>query len=142
MKQTFKNFHSLALAAAVTVGVLGLASTADARSRLTGEEELAKALAGREAGKPVDCIYLPTITSSHIIDRTAIVYESGRTLYVNRPRNGADQLNDSDIMVLNLHSSQLCSIDIVHLHDQTSHFTTGFVNLGEFVPYTKPKKVS
>ncbi len=142
MKQTFKNFHSLALAAAVTVGALGLASTADARSRLTGEEELAKALAGREAGKPVDCIYLPTITSSHIIDRTAIVYESGRTLYVNRPRNGADQLNDSDIMVLNLHSSQLCSIDIVHLHDQTSHFTTGFVNLGEFVPYTKPKKVS
>ena len=142
MKQNLKNPLWLAFAAAVTVGALGLAGAADARPRLTGEEELAKALTGREAGKPVDCIYLPTITSSHIIDRTAIVYESGRTLYVNRPRNGADQLNDSDIMVLNLHSSQLCSIDIVHLHDQTSHFMTGFVNLGQFLPYTKPKKVS
>ena len=142
MKQILKNPLWLAFAAAVTVGALGLAGAADARPRLTGEEELAKALTGREAGKPVDCIYLPTITSSHIIDRTAIVYESGRTLYVNRPRNGADQLNDSDIMVLNLHSSQLCSIDIVHLHDQTSHFMTGFVNLGDFVPYTKPKKAS
>jgi hypothetical protein len=141
MKQILKSPLSLALAASFVVAALGLASAADARPRLTGEEELAKALAGREAGKPVDCIYLPTVTSSRIIDKTAIIYEAGRTIYVNRPRNGADQLNDSDIMVLNLHSSQLCSIDIVHLHDQTSHFMTGFVNLGEFVPYTKPKKV-
>ena len=142
MKHVFKTRIALALAACVTTGASGLASTADARPRLTGEQELAKALDGRIAGKPVDCIYLPTITSSHIIDKTAIVYEAGRTLYVNRPRNGAEQLNDSDIMVLNLHSSQLCSIDIVHLHDQTSQFMTGFVNLGDFVPYTKPKKAS
>ena len=142
MKHVLKTRIALALAASIVVGALGMASAANAKPRLTGEEELAKALTGREAGKPVDCIYLPTITSSHIIDKTAIVYEAGRTLYVNRPRNGADQLNDSDIMVLNLHSSQLCSIDIVHLHDQTSHFMTGFVNLGEFVPYTKPKKAS
>ena len=142
MKHVPKTRISLALAAVMALGAIGLASAADARPRLTGEEQLAKALNGREAGKPVDCIYLPTITSSHIIDRTAIVYEAGRTIYVNRPRNGADQLNDSDIMVLNLHSSQLCSIDIIHLHDQSSHFMTGFVNLGEFVPYTRPKKAS
>ena len=142
MKHVVKARISLALAASLTLGALGLASAANARPRLTGEEQLAKAIDGRVAGKPVDCIYLPTITSSHIIDRTAIVYEAGRTLYVNRPRGGADQLNDSDVMVLNLHSSQLCSIDIIHLHDQSSHFMTGFVNLGEFVPYTRPKKVS
>lgn len=142
MKHVPKTRISLAVAAVMALGAIGLASAADARPRLTGEEQLAKALTGREAGKPVDCIYLPTITSSHIIDRTAIVYEAGRTIYVNRPRNGADQLNDSDIMVLNLHSSQLCSIDIIHLHDQSSHFMTGFVNLGEFVPYTRPKKAS
>lgn len=142
MKPILKNSLSFAVAASLAIGTIGQAGTADAKPRLTGEEELAKTLAGREAGKPVDCIYLPSVTSSHIIDKTAIVYESGRTLYVNRPRGGAEQLDDSDIMVLNLHSSQLCSIDIVHLHDQTSRFMTGFVNLGEFVPYTKPKKTS
>ena len=142
MKHALKTKLPIALAAAVTAATFSLAPMAEAKPRLTGEEKLAKELEGRVAGKPVDCIYLPTITSSRIIDRTAIVYEAGRTLYVNRPRGGADQLNDSDIMVLNLHSSQLCSIDIVHLHDQTSHFMSGFVNLGEFVPYTKPKKAS
>ena len=133
---------SLALAASLAVGAFGLAGAANAWPRLTGEEELAKTLKDRVAGKPVDCIYLPTIQSSRIIDRTAIVYDSGRTIYVNRPRGGAEQLNDSDVMVLNLHSSQLCSIDIIHLLDQTSHFQTGFVNLGEFVPYTRVKKAS
>jgi hypothetical protein len=142
MMHALKNRLPIALAAAVTAATFSLAPMADARPRLTGEEQLAKTLGDRVPGKPVDCIYLPTVTSSHIIDKTAIVYEAGSTIYVNRPRSGADELNDSDIMVLNLHSSQLCSIDIVHLHDQTSHFMTGFVNLGEFVPYTRPKKVS
>lgn len=129
----------LAAAAALMAGALLAGPAADARPRPTGEEELAKTLDGRVAGKPVDCIYMPTVRSSRIIDRTAIVYEAGNTLYVNRPRGGAQDLNDSDIMVLDLHSSQLCSIDVVHLIDQTSHFPTGFVNLGDFVPYTKPK---
>ena len=138
MMHALKTRLPLALAAAAAA-TFALAPMADARPRLTGEEELAKTLGDRVAGKPVDCIYLPTVTSSRIIDRTAIVYDAGSTIYVNRPRSGADQLNDSDVMVLNLHSSQLCSIDVVHLHDQTSHFMTGFVGLGEFVPYKRVK---
>lgn len=141
MKSASKTRILLAGAATLVAGALLTASAADARPRLTGEEELAKTLKDRVPGKPVDCIYLPTVTSSRIIDKTAIVYDAGSTVYVNRPRGGAQELNDTDIMVLNLHSSQLCSIDIVRLVDQTSHFPTGFVNLGEFVPYTKPKPV-
>ncbi len=44
-----------------------------------------KAIAGRVAGKPVSCINQPTVGSSQVIDGTAIVYEVGSTLCVNRP---------------------------------------------------------
>ena len=126
-----------AVLAAATV--LALAVTADARPRLSPEQKLAKMLDGRVAGEPRDCIYLPSIRGSRIVDKTAIVYDAGRTLWVNRPRSGASSLDDDDILVTNLYGSgsQLCSIDIVRLHDRTSFFYSGFVGLGEFVPYRK-----
>ena len=119
--------------------LLSLSVVADARPRIAPEEKLAKLLDGRVAGEPQDCIYLPSIHGSRIIDRTAIVYDAGRTLWVNRPRSGAESLDDNDILVTDLHGSgsQLCSIDIVRLHDQSSFFYSGFVGLGEFVPYRK-----
>jgi hypothetical protein len=131
-----------ALLAATTV--LSLAVTADARPRLSPEAKLAKLLDGRVAGEPQDCIYLPSVHGTRIIDKTAIVYESGRTLWVNRPRSGASSLDDDDVLVTDLHGSgsQLCSIDIVRLHDRTSHFYSGFVGLGKFVPYRKVRSAS
>jgi len=130
-----KIIASLVAAAAV----MSIAPAADARHRVAPEEKLARLLEGRVAGEPQDCIYLPTIRSSTIIDKTAIVYDAGRTLWVNRPRGGANSLDDDDILVTDLHGggSSLCSIDVVRLHDRTSFFYDGFVSLGEFVPYRK-----
>ena len=82
---------------------------------------------------------MPSIDSSQIIDKTAIVYRAGSTLWVNRPRGGAESLDDDDIMVTKTISSQLCSIDVVQLQDRTSHMYSGFVSLGEFVPYRRAK---
>lgn len=104
------------------------------------EAKLARALEGRAAGKPVDCLYLRDIRSSRIFDRTAILYEtSGGTVYVNRPKSGANTLDSWDILVTDTHSPQLCSIDVVHLYDTTARMQTGFVFLGDFVPYRKPR---
>ena len=114
-----------------------LAAPAAASPRLHGEAELAKLLEGRTAGKPVDCIDLGRVYSTQIVDGTAIVYDSGRTLYVNRPRAGADSMDQWDIMVNRLYSSQLCSIDTVQLIDQGSRMYSGTVFLGQFVPYRR-----
>ena len=128
---------TLALGAALLANAPAVAKQDRAAA---GETKLAKALAGRVAGKPVNCINLRDIRSSTIFDRTAILYDAGGKLYLNRPRSGASSLDNDDILVTKTNSSQLCSIDMVRLVDRTAHFPTGFVTLGEFVPYSKPPK--
>jgi hypothetical protein len=108
-----------------------------------GEEKLAKALVGRTAGKPVRCLNLRDIQSSEIIDRTAILYRTGGgRLYVNRPEIGRESLDNNDILVTRTFGSQLCSIDTVQLLDRNARFYSGFVGLGEFVPYTRAPKTN
>ena len=104
-----------------------------------GEQRLAKALEGRVAGEPENCLQLSRINGTTIYDETAIVYRVGSTLYVNRPESGADALESSDIMVNRTTMGQICSIDTVQMMDQTG-FWRGIVFLGDFVPYTKPDK--
>lgn len=126
----------------VAASVFAIApAIAGERANDRGEARLAKALDGRVAGEPVDCISLNLIHSSQIFDGTAIVYEgSGGKLYVNRPESGASSLDSDVILLTKTHSSQLCSIDTVRLLDRGSRFERGFVGLGKFVPYTKPRR--
>ncbi len=101
------------------------------------EAQLARALDGRVAGDPVDCIDLHRVRGSRIISDTAILYEVGSTIYVNRPRSGASSLNQWDALVVRLPSTRLCSIDAVRLVDPQTRMMTGVVMLGDFVPYRR-----
>ncbi len=118
---------------------LGAAPASAAREPVDREAELARAIGNRVAGEPVDCIDLHRIRSSRVIDDTAIVYDAGGTLYVNRPRAGAESLNRWDTLVTRTPSTRLCSIDTVRMVDLTSNMMTGIVFLGEFVPYRRPR---
>jgi hypothetical protein len=129
-----KVFNRIALAAGL--GAMVCAPLA-AAPRLTPQQQLDKALAGRVAGKPVRCIDPRWNDSSQIIDKTAIIYGSGKTVYVQRPI-GAEHLDDDTILVTQLWGSgRLCDIDTVNMIDRFTGFYRGFVNLNEFVPYTK-----
>lgn len=129
---------ALALSSLAAAGLM-TAPAVQAKPKLTGEEQLAKMLEGRVAGKPVNCIPLRQSTDTTIIDGTAIVYRVGSTLYVNRPTN-AEMLDQDDILVTRLWGTQLCSVDTVQLHDRSlPNMWNGFVGLREFVPYKKVK---
>jgi hypothetical protein len=128
-------------AALIGMGATAPAAARDHRDNSKAEAQLAKALDGRIAGKPVSCISQHNITSSTVYDGTAIVYRIGSTLYVNRPRIGQSSLDSDDILVSKTFGSQLCSLDTIKLVDRAARFQTGFVGLGEFVPYAKPKAV-
>jgi hypothetical protein len=123
---------ALAIAAAAPV-------SAASSQHKDGEAALQELLAGRVAGKPVSCLSLPGLGSSQVIDRTAIVYRSGSRLYVNRTRDPSS-LRSDDILVTRSFSGQLCSIDTVHLVDQGTRMTRGFVTLGDFVPYERVRE--
>lgn len=123
----------------VALAAAGLAVPAIAAARPTPEQQLAKALEGRVAGKPVDCIDPRVNSDTQVIDHTAIIYGSGRTIYLQQPRD-ARSLDSDDILVTTLRGSgQLCSIDVVHLHDRSMGFNRGFVMLEKFVPYTRER---
>jgi hypothetical protein len=125
----------IALAAALAGTVFVPAANA---ARLSPEARLEKLIGDRVPGKPVPCINLRDIQSSEIVDKTAIVYRVGSKLYVNRPQ-GANSLDSDDILVTRTPTGQLCRIDAVHLVDRTARFPHGFVTLGDFVPYTRPR---
>ena len=127
-------FRSLILAA----GIVSFAASPAFARPVDQEAKIARALEGRVAGKPTDCIRQIDIRSSQIFDRTAILYEmSNGTYYLNRPQSGAAFLSRNDILVTDTHSQDLCSIDIVRLLDNVSRFPSGSLGLGPFVPYTK-----
>ena len=117
--------------------LLFAAAAAQADPPVDREAQLARALEGRVAGEPVDCIDLHRIRSTRVIDDTAILYDAGSVIYVNRPRNGADELNNWDALVTRTPTTRLCSIDVVQLVDQSSQMMTGVVFLGDFVPYRR-----
>jgi hypothetical protein len=122
----------------LTLGALiAAAAPASAAKPFDGEAELAKAVAGRVAGEPVNCINLRDVRSSQIIDHTAIVYDAGRTVYVNRPRAGRESLDPWDSAVTKSSSSDLCSVDVVQLYNSGSHLLSGSAFLGDFVPYKR-----
>jgi hypothetical protein len=127
---------ALALATGSLIATGLIAGPAAAKPKLSGEEQLAKVLEGRVAGEPVDCISLMDTREQRVIDKTAIVYGQGGTIYVNRPRNASD-LDRDDVMVSDIRGSQLCSVDVVRMHDRSNFFYTGFVGLDRFVPYRR-----
>jgi len=121
----------------ISVSLLLGAFAAQAAEPVDREAELARALRGRVAGEPVDCIDLHRVRSSRIITDTAIIYDAGGVIYVNRPRNGADELNQWDAMVTRTPTTRLCSVDVVRMVDQGTQTLTGVVFLGDFVPYRR-----
>lgn len=125
---------ALVAAAAVLTG-----PALEARPQLSPQQQLDKLLDGRVAGKPVQCISQFDTREMQVLDKTAIVYGWGNTIWVNTPRNAAD-LDDDDIMVTRVYGSQFCSLDIVNTVDRSGGFTNGFISLGEFVPYRRAAK--
>lgn len=125
---------------AVIAATLAVSASADARPRMSGEEELAKLLNGRVAGPPQSCIITWPNSQMRTIDRTAYVFGTGNIIYVNRTRD-PNSIDDDNIMVIRRFGSgtQLCDNDIITTMDRSSRIYTGNVFLTEFIPYRREK---
>ena len=107
-----------------------------AKSPEENEAKLARMLAGRTAGEPVNCISALNSNRIEVIEHVGIVYDAGSTIYVARPSDPS-QLGRNDVVVIDRHSSQLCTTDVIRTVDRYQGFTTGAVFLDKFVPYSR-----
>lgn len=125
----------------VVLLTLSLAGAASASTpKPPPEQVLAKMLDGRAAGAPVNCIDPRGVETIDIVDKTAIVYRlRGGRIYVNRPRIGAESLRRDQVLVTKTFGTRLCSFDPVNLLESGARFDAGFVSLGSFTPYDKPR---
>jgi hypothetical protein len=126
-------------AAIAAAAWLVLAAGASAAPRPTGEEKLQKMLAGATPGTPTSCISLTPSQSSTTIEGIGLVYQRGRTMYVNRFAGGCPSLNGFTAVISRTPSTQLCRGDIARIVDLNSRIEGGSCVFGDFTPYTKGK---
>jgi len=124
-------------ALAATAGLL-LATGLNAETAVDrGERQLARMLGGRVAGEQVECFRWTNATRPVVIDRVALVYDTGPVLYVARPAN-AELLDPRDtIRVDRRSSSRLCARDRFYVVSREGGLITGKAEIAGFVPYTR-----
>jgi hypothetical protein len=102
---------------------------------------LSKELAGKVAGKPVNCISTFNADNMVRISDDILLYRvSGNLVYKNNLRSSCPGLaRDNDIIVSEQFGGQKCRGDLLKLVDRTSGIPGPMCSLGEFVPYRKDK---
>jgi hypothetical protein len=97
-------------------------------------------LKGRVAGTPVHCVRVnssstslrPTRDDGHIL-----LWDSGKTIWVNHLDSSCGYHRDNDVLVLDQTGSSLCRGDIVRSFDRLSKIPGPSCVLNDFVPYTR-----
>lgn len=104
------------------------------------EQKLAKALAGRTAGAPVNCI--PNFQGKarmEVVDDWTILFREGDTVYVQNTQGRCNRISNGGYALVTRQygSQQLCAGDINQLVEPTTGIQGGSCVYGQFVPYRK-----
>jgi hypothetical protein len=126
--------HRLApVALAALVATTALAARSDDPARLE------KLLAGRTAGKPVSCLPPGPNSNSTTVGGT-VVYQMGRTYYVQRFMGGCPALRNDRVLISTHPTGRTCRGDIAQIAmQQPPGMSVGSCVFDDFTPYTKPK---
>ncbi|MDQ3246047.1 MAG: hypothetical protein M3Q52_03980 [Pseudomonadota bacterium] len=105
------------------------------------EAELQKALIGKVAGAPLDCLQRSRTQDMIRIDGNTILFRDGRNrIYRNEINGVCDGLDRSSTALVTRNlggGGQLCRGDIAQVVDTSTGMTVGSCSLGDFVPYTR-----
>jgi hypothetical protein len=128
----------MAIGAALALAGCTARSEMQASQRAQAETDLAKALDGRVAGTPVDCISDDTPRGPQVIDRDTILYHDGRRVWRNELAAECPSLNAYDTLIVEKHGSQLCRNDRFRVLPAGTRIPGPYCRLGSFTPYTRP----
>jgi hypothetical protein len=122
----------LALIAAALAGLAGAAAPAAPRE---------DPLAGRIAGKAVDCVDQSQLGGPDIVDGRTILYrQSLRRIWRNDLPAACQGLRPMTTLIVEVYSSQLCSGDRFRTQDWGAVVAGPYCRLGKFTPYDRPGK--
>lgn len=124
----------LPLLALVLVAAGAMAADSDRDAR-----DLAKALAGRTPGKPIDCVDPTWVGSPQIIGNRTLIYHPTGPILRNDLPDACPGLDDDSIIVNDIHGSQMCSGDLFSTIQRGSRIPGPKCRLGKFTPYAKAK---
>jgi hypothetical protein len=104
------------------------------------EAKLQQVLAGKVAGRPVDC--LPTFSNADMVridDDTVLFREGPNRIYRNEMGGTCSGLGSPNYaLVTTSHGGgRICRGDLARIVDTTTGITVGGCSVGAFVPYTK-----
>ncbi len=107
---------------------------------LRAENELRQALAGKVAGRPVDCLPTRRSNDMRVIDDNTILFRDGRRTYLQAPRGGCAPLGSGHytLVTQSFGGMGLCRGDIARVVDLQNGFTVGSCSFDDFVPFDRP----
>lgn len=129
------NLRASTLLAAGGLALIAGASSLTAQNS-SSDQKLAKALAGRVAGQPVNCI--SERSKMQIIDDGTILFRDRGVVYVQRPIGGCHGLSNSMSLIRDsFGTTRICRGDINQIVDVRTGFGTGACTYSDFIPYRK-----
>jgi hypothetical protein len=125
------------LAAFALAGCTGNAALQASR-QAEAQRDLDDALKGRVAGKPQDCLFSPSsVNGPQIVDQGTILYRDGKRVWRNDLAAACPSLDHDDILVVEMHGSQICKNDLFRPIDRGSQIPGAYCRFGQFTPYVK-----
>ena len=105
------------------------------------QETAESALAGRVAGKAVECVDKSRLDGPQIIDEKTLIYrESGRRVWRNDLIGPCPGLRPLDTLIVDVYGGQLCRNDHFRAIEPGTRIPGMVCRLGVFTPYDKPAK--
>lgn len=128
---------------ALLLGVLAIAGCATneaqlAKSQASDAKELASALEGRTAGKPVTCVRSMGLNGPQIVGQTLLYNDLG-TIW-RTDLESCPGLRSDSVLVTQQYGSQLCERDRFTVVSRGSNVPGATCLMGKFTPYTKAKR--
>lgn len=95
-------------------------------------------LAGRVAGKPVDCIDLDFVQGPRIEGRAILYPQNRRRVWRTEPVGACLGLERFATLIVDVQGKQLCRNDRFQVLRPSSRIPLGWCRMGAFTPYDRP----
>lgn len=136
-----RRLHSLYQVSALKpLAALACAMVLIGAARDSDDAVLAKQLAGRVPGQPVDCISAHDADGPTIINKRTLLYRSFGTIYRNDLPAECRSMTDTSTIIVDVYGGQLCEHDHFRTREPGDVIPSAYCFLGKFTPYTKPKR--